>query len=760
MTLPSQPVSQRSAGTRWREMPATLGTALSSALTHAPENAAYGLMALAPLGAAFGPVAMGLALLGAAVGSTTGSLLGSGRLAGDAGAALALLTAGLVAALLPHVPGPSIDAAWAVLLLVATGIMAGGVLTILFGLFRVGAVVKFTPYPVRVGLSTGVGLLLIAGAAPAALGQAFGASLSATGSVRLGAVLIGLCALGVTWFADRARSRVPPVLLGLATATLLQMIGVHAGWGASLGPPVGVPELPAAWFGGVATASTWLVALADPAVLALLAGYALTVSIVVSLDTLLAASIIDGRLRTSRNANRELVAQGLANLASAAVGGLPASPAVPASLGLVMRRPAQRHIVLFYAAALLAVLLLVPAVLGALPTSAVGGVLTYLGAEMLSPTLWQTPAALWRLRGRQPAREPHRWRQMVANWAVTVAVALSALLLGLGYAVLIGASFSVLLFVRSNMRDVVRRVWNGTNRHSLKTRPMNVTEALRSEGRRIALLELEGALFFGTADDLRARLHDLALRAETAILDLHQVHELDVTAARILYEVAEDWEGMGKSLVFAEWPPHDPRRDVLESVASTERSVVLRFEDTADLALERAEEELLARLKIERYTGAPLQLADTMFARGLSAAELDLLAAEMTTHTFPRGHVMFRAGDPGDRLFISLQGEIGLRVPGTTRRMASFAPGVMIGEMAVLAGTARSAEAVAESDVTALGLSVESFRRLMRLHPELAAKISGNMALHLADRVRILTSDLAGWVTRAGLGRTEGPSVL
>jgi CRP-like cAMP-binding protein len=149
-----------------------------------------------------------------------------------------------------------------------------------------------------------------------------------------------------------------------------------------------------------------------------------------------------------------------------------------------------------------------------------------------------------------------------------------------------------------------------------------------------------------------------------------------------------------------------------------------------------------------------------MFARGLSAAELDLLAAEMTTHTFPRGHVMFRAGDPGDRLFISLQGEIGLRVPGTTRRMASFAPGVMIGEMAVLAGTARSAEAVAESDVTALGLSVESFRRLMRLHPELAAKISGNMALHLADRVRILTSDLAGWVTRAGLGRTEGPSVL
>lgn len=303
-----------------------------------------------------------------------------------------------------------------------------GVLTTLYGLFRIGAVVKFTPYPVRVGLSTGVGLVrLSVGAAPAALGQEFGASLSSTESVRLGAVLIALCALGVTWFAViRAHTRVLLVLLGLTTATMLQMAGVHAGWGASLGQTVGVPELPAAWFGGAATASTWLTALADPAVLALLASYALTASIVVSLDTLLAASIIDGRLRISRNANRELVAQGSANLASAAVGGLPASPAVPASL-VVMRRPAQRHIVGAYAAALLGVLLLVPAVLGALPTSAVGGVLAYLGAEMISRTLWQTPADLGRCADNRPGaihvagaswprtgRSPSPWRS--APW--------------------------------------------------------------------------------------------------------------------------------------------------------------------------------------------------------------------------------------------------------------------------------------------------------------------------------------------------------
>lgn len=737
-------------------MLSTASTAVSSALTHAPENAAYGLMALAPLGASFGPTAMGLALLGAAVASATASVIGAGRLVGDAGAALALLTTGIVAALLPHVAGPDGGVAWQVLILVALGIAAGGVLTALFGLLRIGGLVKFTPYPVRVGLSTGVGLLLIASALPAVLGHPFSSAWTDGQPILAGAALIGLCALGVTAFASRARTKVPPVLLGLAAATVLQAAAAHVGWGSSLGRTVGVPEFAHAWFGGATASGAWLAALAKPAVLTLLGGYALTIAVVASLDTLLAASIIDGRLRGSRNANRELVAQGFANIASAMVGGLPASPAVPASVGLVMHRPAQRHIALAYAAALLGVLLVAPSLLGVLPVSAVGGVLIFLGLSMISPTLWQTAIHLWSLHtGREQLAkpDPRHWREPAANWAVTVVVALVTLLFGLGHAVLIGASIAVLLFVRSNMRDVVRHVWSGETRHSIKTRPAVVAEVLRREGHRIVLLELEGSLFFGTADALRARLHALCSQVDTAIVDLHQIREIDLTAARILYEISDDWARMGKPLVFAEWPTHDPRRSLMESVARAEKSTLLRFEENTDLALEHAEERLLERLNIERNAGQCLSLGDTMIARGLSADELALLRAETTTHEFPRGHVIFRAGDPGDALYISLKGEIGLRVPGTTRRLASFAPGVTIGEMAVLAHAARSAEAIAESDVTALGMSVESFERLMQSHPGLAAKLSSNIAVHLAHRVRMLTIDLASWVSRSGAGR-------
>lgn len=706
-------------------------------------------MALAPLGATFSASAMALALLGAAVACVVSSVAGGGRLAVDAGAALALLTTGLVAALLSLVPGPPTEAPAQVLGLLALGIAAGGVLTALFGLLRIGGLVKFTPQPVRAGLATGVGLLLVGSAATAVMGHGFNASWADL-PVRGGALTVGLTALFVTWFAEHHRTRVPAVVIGLATATALQAVFSATTFGAaSLGATVGVPQWPPFWFGTSVEAQPWTALLTNASILTLLGSYALTSALVVSLDALLAASLIDGRLRIGRNADRELIAQGFGNLASAFVGGLPASPAIPASTGLVTRSPHQRHIVLAYAAALLGVLLIVPQVLGVLPVSAVGGVLVHLGLSMVSSSLWLTPVEMWRQRARRApgaTSDPRRRRDLTANWLVTVAVALCCVALGLGPAVLVGATFAVLLFVRSNLRDVVRLVRRGDQCRSLKTRSPAVSEALRHHGQRLAVLDLEGPLFFGTADALRAELQALAPQVETAILDLHLVGELDVTAARILGEAAEDWQRMGKTLVFAEWSPSDPRRALVASVARSEGLPVPRFEDDADAALEEAEDRLLERLQVERPEDQCLALAETMIARGLTDEELALLQSELTLHEFPKGQVLFRVGDPGDALYISLRGEIGLRLPGTMRRLVSFAPGASVGEMAVLGGSSRSAEAVAESDVTALVMSLDAFQDLTRLHPGLTAKLITNMALHLADRVRVLTSDLASRV--------------
>jgi SulP family sulfate permease len=482
-----------------------------------------------------------------------------------------------------------------------------------------------------------------------------------------------------------------------------------------------------------------------------------TVAVLCSLDTLLTTSVVDGRLRRSRDANRELVAQGLANVAAALVGGQPASPSVPRSLSLVLPQVERRHAVVGYAALTLALLLFAPRLLALLPASAVGGLLLAQGLQMLSSSLWRTPADVWmigRRRVSHPGYDQTQRRMLLTNWAVMVAVALSALLFGLGVAVLIGATCAVLLFVRANMRDVVRRSWTAETRQSLKSRPLRTAAALRREGHRTVLLELEGSLFFGTADALRVRLHALPDTVETLILDLHQIKEIDVTAARILFELAEDRHSAGKRVVFAEWASDDRRRRVVEAVAGGAGRRHLHFAGSTDEALEQSEELLLERLPLERDVSDALPLAATNIARGMAPDELARLAAELESVRFASGQVLFRQGDPGDALYISLKGDIGLRLPGTTRRLASFAPGVTVGEMAMLARSTRSAEAVAESDVEALRLSVDAFDRLQRAHPQLATRLLTNIALHLGDRVRILTGDLSQWVVRAAVGHT------
>jgi SulP family sulfate permease len=724
-----------------------------SALAHAPENAAYGLLAFAALGAGFAPIAMGLALLAVVVSNAVGSALGMGRLVVGQRAALALLTAALVAALVELLQRRGAVSATQVFALCALGVAGAGALQIAFGLLRLGNIVKYTPHPVRVGVTSGVGLLLIVTALPVVTGHGFGAGWrTAFDAPQFGAIAIALIAIGVNSVAARRNLHVPAVLVGLGVATVLQLLLVSALPDGSFGAPLGEPALSFTPWAGLDARALWAPGSVTAPLVLLIGAYSLTVAVLGSLDALLVVSVVDGRLRRHRDPNRELCAQGVATLIAGAAAAQAGSPSMPKSLAMVAEHPEARHAGLVYAAATLVLLVAAPKLIGLVPASAIGGVLLLQGVQMVAPSFWRAPLELWRLHGARRARDAtdaERGPARRGDWAIELAVALGAVAFGLGPAVVIGASCAVLLFVRANMRDVVRREWTARTRRSLKARPSAVVEALSRAGARITLLELEGPLFFGTADGLRARLEQLQESADTVILDLHRVPEIDITAARILSETAEHWARLGRHLVFAEWRAAD------EAFGPGAVAGALRFVATTDLALEEAEERLLAALEATNPTHERLTLADTMLGRGLDPDELAWLAAQMDTLHIPRGQVLFRLGDPGDGFYLSLAGDIGLRLPGSARRLASFAPGVVIGEMATLTRGTRSAEAFAESDVTALKLSVDAFDRLMSERPVLAAKLLKSMSLHLADRVRTLTGDLSHWVARSAANRDD-----
>lgn len=137
---PSPLTSKRA---RARRLALSAGATVSAAMANVPENAAYGLIAMAPLGLAFGPVAMALAVLGAVVANVVANGLGAGRLASGPRSSLALLTTGLVASLAASPVAEGSLSALQVLVSVALALVGAGLLQCVFGWLGLGNLVKF-----------------------------------------------------------------------------------------------------------------------------------------------------------------------------------------------------------------------------------------------------------------------------------------------------------------------------------------------------------------------------------------------------------------------------------------------------------------------------------------------------------------------------------------------------------------------------------------------------------------------------------------
>jgi len=175
-----------------------------------------------------------------------------------------------------------------------------------------------------------------------------------------------------------------------------------------------------------------------------------------------------------------------------------------------------------------------------------------------------------------------------------------------------------------------------------------------------------------------------------------------------------------------------------------------QFFHDADRALEYAEDRLLASLEQAKEERPLLKLEDTLLGLGLDAKELQQLSSLMIERRIAKGQAVFRRGEPGDAMYVSLQGRIGIWLTasaekgaaGRSRRMVTYAPGVAFGEMGLLQGRPRSADAIAEEDALVLELSKAGYEKIAVENPTLLSKMLLNLGLLLSSRVRALTDEL------------------
>jgi CRP-like cAMP-binding protein/anti-anti-sigma regulatory factor len=317
-------------------------------------------------------------------------------------------------------------------------------------------------------------------------------------------------------------------------------------------------------------------------------------------------------------------------------------------------------------------------------------------------------------------------------------------------AVIVGLFLSMALFIASMHRSLVRAVHDGATRTSRRIYGPDDERRLAAARHRIKLIELEGALFFGSTERLGLEVEALAQTADHVVLDLRRVSAIDVTGAIVLEQLAKRLRAAKVNLLLAGVTPQGRHGAELAACGTfTDQAARLWFAD-ADHALEWAERRLLGAS--DGAAAREIALEDLAFAAGLEPAEVEALRESLRRRELQAGEVLFREGEPGDRLFLLARGAVSIEVGGgaSANRIVTFASGSLFGEAALLDGAARSATAIAAEDAVVYCLSRPALETLAARHPAIANKLLLNLGRHLSGRLRQTTDALRELSDSAG----------
>lgn len=730
---------------RWRLLAGDLVGGTTAALVLLPVYGSLGLLALAPLGPAWASLAFMMGVLAAALCNPLSALAGHrGPTLIAPPSATVLLVPGLLLGLMARPAFQQADGTPAVPLLLAALALAlglAGALQWALARLRLTAVIRYAPYPVHAGFMLGVAVLMVLAMWRHAAGLRPGQPLLWSPAL-LGPLAVAALSCALVLRPPAPLRRVPGVLLALVLGTaaheaLVSLLGPHWG-GATLGPLAVAWPVPA-WWPGASAAPGWGPALASAAGPLLL--FAVVLALTATLQTLMANAAID-TLAGQRSDSEALVrAQGVAN----AVGGLAGLLSVSSSAAYTAigqhagsTGTASR---VAHGVALVAALTVGAPLIAHLPLPVIAGIFFAMAWGLVDPwsrrLLREGAQALRRARLPAPAQR--------GPLVVVLGVAVVAVQVSLVVGILLGCLLAVLQFVRGHLRPPVRRVVGADRQPSRRVRPAADVACLRAQGHRIVLVTLDGPLFFGTADAAAQAIEREAAHADEVVLDFRRVPEVDVSGARVLLQAAAGLRAQGRRLLLAGLHAADPRARHLVEMDAAGLLVPQSFQPDADRALEQAEDRLLAAHGARALAAdAPLTLAQTPLGAGLDAAARARLAAVLGECQLTAGTHVFRRGDPGDALYLLRSGQVAICLPGPggDRRLVSYAPGVVFGEIGLLRGTPRTADAVVEADAALWVLDRATYTRLCADDPALVGCLLQHVALQLSDRLAALTLTL------------------
>lgn len=616
------------------------------------------------------------------------------------------------------------------LMVLFSTVLLGGLIQALFGLMKLGTLIKFTPHPVMAGFQNMAAILLFLVQLGNVLGYGHNISFTHVAShwpeAKPVILVIAALTFAAMWNAKRVTTAIPPLLVGMMVGTALYYAVSYAGYGDLLGPVIGLPS-PAALVPRPIFNFASREFLAElPEYAPVIGSGALALALIAAIDAMLCAKLASQPGERLGDSNHLLVRLGLANAAAAAAGGITSGINIGATVTNRSFGGTTWVSVAVNAALQLVTIVVLFPVVAYLPRSVLSALIMVVAVQHIDP--WSKDAAVRLFRS--PGA---RWRTLGLDFGVAVVVSILSIAINIVPAVFIGVALAVALFVLRMSRSNVRRLYRGDAARSRKARGSAELAALEAKGVAIVVIELQGALFFGSAEHLSQVIEtQLAangkIETRCIILDLRRITEINSTGARIVSDIDAGLTRAGCKLAIV-----CGGGEIAEELVGGPS----RYFQDVDHAIEWAEDELLGEA-VATVGALELPLKDVSLLRDFTPDQLDRLRPHLTRAVWLTDSVIVAEGDPGSHLFLVTCGHASVRLmsEGRNIRLATFAPGSVFGELALLDRGPRSATVMADEEVTAWALSRRTFETLRVEDPDLVIQILAALGREMSGRLR------------------------
>lgn len=404
-----------------------------------------------------------------------------------------------------------------------------GVLLILMGVFRVGALIKFIPYTIVTGFTAGIAVTIVIGQLKDFFGLTYAKDVKPVetmekmqcvihyfSSVNVWSVLVGIICLAILILWPFINKTIPGSLIAVIAGILIVKLG----------------KLPVNTIGDLYTISSRLPTFHIPhfsmEILQAEMSDGFTIAILAAIESLLSCVVADSMINSHHRSNMELIAQGIGNLGSAFFGGIPATGAIARTAANIKNGSRTPIAGMVHAIVLVLVLVILMPYAALIPMPTIAAILFMVAYNMCG---WRTFANLCKTAPKSDIIV------LLMTFALTV-------IFDLVVAIEAGMIIACLLFMKRMSEETEVRGWTYYDDES----DPDAIE-LRDIPKGIRVYEISGPMFFGAAD----RLTDITLKDFTKclVIRMRGVPAVDATAMHSLEQLYEDCKRHNVQLVFS-----------------------------------------------------------------------------------------------------------------------------------------------------------------------------------------------------------------